>query len=299
MMDPTQQQQRQRREVSNINDTNDGELSDIDIAENNTDASLQQQQQLQLHAARRFSVWIALLAANIVSTLALAFGRRKHTSSEAWATWILSLSFVFSAIGVLCYLFFRAVFLSGPYESFVGGTLFVLWCIGLPIIMNPSNSIAVGYTQIVNANLYLGSWACFASIFWIVGDLLEGMYGFNVVTGFVKPHWQTRQGKWYAMVASSVVVLAASIRVFKSFECDLQVMKSAPSCIDSKYAISAAVVGTIVALISTVSGFMVSYAARIFEYLMAGIMVIIWCMGLGFVTFGEGPVSRIETQERT
>jgi hypothetical protein len=156
--------------------------------------------------------------------------------------------------------------------------------------MNPANSIAVGFTQIVNGNLYLGSWVCFASIFWVVGDLIGELYGLNIV-GAVKPHVQTRQGKWYALVATSVIVMGASVRVFKAFECTLDVMKTSPACMNSKYAISASVIGTVVAIFPLLSFLFLHGTALIMEFILSAIMVVIWSVGLGLITFGQGPVS--------
>ena len=171
----------------------------------------------------------------------------------------------------------------------------ILWCLGLPIIMNPANSIAVGFTQIVNGNLYLGSWVCFASIFWIVGDLIGERYGLNIV-GVVRPHVQTRQGKWYALVATSVIVMGASVRIFKAFECTLDVMKSSPACVSCKFAISAAVIGTVVAIFPLLSFIFLHGTAVFWEFILSALMVVIWSVGLGLITFGQGPVSFTCTQ---
>jgi len=269
-----------------VND--DGELQDVNIettSANENDVAVAVQQQ---HISRRWTGWIVLFVASLVSIIALTLGRPKDTSAQKWAKWIVSLSIVFSFGAIICYHFARAVFLSGPPELALSGIALILWCIGLPIIMNPSNSIAVGYTQIVNGNMYIASWVCFFSIFFVVGDLLSEVYGFNIVAT-VRPRLQDRNGKWYTLVATSVIVMGASIRVFESFECNLDVMKSAPTCRDCKFAISAAVIGTVIALFPPLSFLFLHVTLTTVELILSVVMVIIWSFGLGFITFGQGP----------
>lgn len=71
-----------------------------------------------LSSNQRFSAWILLTAANVVSILALGLGRHKGTSAEKWSIAIVSLSLVFSFSSCLGYLIpvFRTVFVSGPVE---------------------------------------------------------------------------------------------------------------------------------------------------------------------------------------
>ena len=165
--------------------------------------------------------------------------------------------------------------------------ILILWCTGLPVIMNPANSIAVGYTQVVNANLYFGSWATFGCILWICGSLARIVYGLDIAAR-ATPMVKSRQGKWYALVAASVVVMGASIRVFKAFDCSLDVMKKAPTCKQTKFAISAGVIGTLFSIMFSL--FQAQFnIPRQTEWAAAFGNLIIWVLGLIFITFGEGP----------
>ena len=186
----------------------------------------------------------------------------------------------------------------------------MLWCAGLAIVMNPSNSIAVGYTQIVNGNLYVSSWVAFASIFWLVCDMVGAMYGHGNITSTItttigsasttqQSSSQKRQGKWYALVGASVVVMASCIRVYQSFKCQQKVMLKAPVCQDSKVGISVAVVATVVALMIALMSCYVakdSSVVRIGENIGAFLMIGLWSVGLGFITFGEGPGHSVGNQ---
>jgi hypothetical protein len=70
----------------------------------------------QEKVARRFLVWIILMITNIICIIAICLGRRHDSAEEKWAISIVTLSFVVSFASVLCYLFARAVFASGPLE---------------------------------------------------------------------------------------------------------------------------------------------------------------------------------------
>jgi len=197
-----------------------------------------------------------------------------------------------------CYLLLRKAYqgilcLSQKYSiltrTFARQAVFLLlvWAAGLPVIMNPSNSIAVSLTQVDNANLYFSAWGAFVGIFIICGSLAKEMFGYNMfqMAGSVA---NSQRGHWYALLGASVIVLGSSIRVLKSFKCNLEVMQSAPTCRETKFAISASVFATLVALGATygsVRGLIVAFQ----ECMLAGIMMILWCFGLIFVTFGEGP----------
>lgn len=165
--------------------------------------------------------------------------------------------------------------------------LIAIWCAGLPVIMNPANSIAVGYTTVTNANLYFASWGAFACVLWICGSLAKLLYGVDLVAQ-ATPIVKSRKGKWFALVASSIIVMGASIRVFKAFDCTLEVMKKAPTCKQTKFSISAGVIGTCASVLNTL--FQANFGVvREHEWAGSIVMLIIWSFGLGFVTFGEGP----------
>lgn len=149
----------------------------------------------------------------------------------------------------------------------------------------------VGYTQIVNGNLYVSSWSSFLSAFWIVGDLMGEVYDIYLGS-IIKANGHTRQGQWYGLVAASAVVMATSIRVYQSFECDLEVMKLVPTCSESKYAIAASVIGTVSATVFSITKLCLpgtTTTARVMDGLGAILMVVIWSIGFGFITFGQGP----------
>jgi hypothetical protein len=157
--------------------------------------------------------------------------------------------------------------------------------------MNPANSIAVGYTDYLNANLYFGSWLTFFVSIWIAGDLAKEMYGMDIV-GMVSPHVKARRGKWYALIATSLIVMSSSVRVFRAFPCSADIMTKSPTCRQTKFAISAGVIGTLFSMGATLYTARGKFSHRS-DWISSAVMVIIWSFGLGYITFGSGPGQNI------
>jgi hypothetical protein len=163
-----------------------------------------------------------------------------------------------------------------------GGIVILLWGFGLPTIMNPKNSLAVSYTEVDNANLYFSSWAAFCCCLWIVGSQAQETCGLDIT--YVAP----RKAKWYGLVASSLVVMGSSIRIFKSFKCNRDEMSGVEVCWQTKYAISAGVIGFLTAVIWTfVSHMGLTQVSN--ELYASGFLLVLWVFGLAFITFGRGP----------
>ncbi|KAG7368851.1 hypothetical protein IV203_031594 [Nitzschia inconspicua] len=267
------------------NDTTDGTTTANGLSQQQPSSSERTPDQ------QRFSAWIFLATANIVSIIAVLLRRHRGTAAEKWSIAIVSISLVFSLLSCLAHQIpvARGMFVSEPVELCVSTFLFLLWCAGLAIIMNPSNSIAVGFTQIVNANLYVGAWVSFLCLFWMQTNLWGERYNYRFA-GVWYSHVQTRQGKWQALLASSLVVLSASVRVFRSFECTLPVMTSSPTCHDSRVAIAVSVVASLISILVSLLGCVIPASIlQIGEYVGSFLMLGFWCVGLGFITFGEGP----------
>ena len=165
----------------------------------------------------------------------------------------------------------------------------LLWATGLPVIMNPSHAIAVSYTQVENANLYFASWLSFFCVLWICFNLGKEVYGMDIILDYARPIAKSKQGHWYALVAASLVVTSASVRVFKADDCSIAAMKNAPICKQTKFAISAGVIATLVSTAVTILMARGRALPMQYEFLSSIVMFVIWCFGMGFITFGEGP----------
>lgn len=77
-----------------------------------------QEQPSRQYAAGRFPKWIALAVLSLLAWLATIGGVHRHQMdrSEKWALTATTLSVVFAALGVLCYVFARGMFMGQPTE---------------------------------------------------------------------------------------------------------------------------------------------------------------------------------------
>lgn len=263
---------------------------------------------LDKSALRRYSVWITLMVASSIAYASLAVEKRsnKALGQRTWSFAVLGTTMIISLGVTGCFVApdcnpCTKAFVSSSsstarfFELFLSLLMFILWCIGLPIIMNPSNGIAVGYTQIVNANLYLASWVSFGCVVFIVGDLMgdlfTGQEGSAVGLSRLdyQRFWKTRRGKWFALTAITGIALSASVRTFQAFDCKQAAMNSNNTCIDTKLAISMTVLAGIISLVMVGIGRVGGIMAVHFEKVLAVSATIVWTIGLVVITFGEGP----------
>lgn len=178
---------------------------------------------------------------------------------------------------------------SDSFASIQSTILLVLWCIGLPVLMNPAYGFAVGSTDgfavIYNANLYLAAWVSFGCVLYIVGDLVGELYprrGIDPSTGEYlnalewvdyKGLWETRRGKWIALTALSAIALTGSIRNRSGLQDTASITLTALACVTAP-------------ILAVLSGMDVHPSV---ERVGALWTTVVWALGLGFITFGDGP----------
>jgi hypothetical protein len=112
-------------------------------------------------------------------------------------------------------------------EPAVATVLFVFWAIAIGI-MESINTVNVGGDAqlyvVQNGNVYYFTWASFFLVLAILGNSLQG---FKVQDGSMHA---ARTSKWAVLLASSLVVMASSVQVFRNSSCKgehSQVCKSA------------------------------------------------------------------------
>ncbi|GKY97816.1 hypothetical protein MPSEU_000739700 [Mayamaea pseudoterrestris] len=240
--------------------------------------------------AERFPAWVALSVFSAVCLAAVNSGS-SGTARDAADKWVLSvvcLSMILSVVSVGMYLMMRSVFVGEMFEMGLTILLLAFWGAGLPVIMNPNNIIAVDKLGFVeNANLYFSSWMSLAAIVYIFGSLAQEYTGMSVRD--VAPN--RKNGLWYGLCASSIVVMATSVRLFTSRQCGDDLQGSTRYCKRTKFAIS---VGAISFVASAVIAYLLSMGlSGIMEFIACCFLLFLWCFGVGFITFGSAPGSVI------
>ena len=267
--------------------------------------------------AHRFPAWMTL---GIFSAICLAAVNSKveadeRDGNEKWVLACTILSMLVGLAGFAGYLVARSLFVGqAPEMGLVRTNMMMdrtlwrtsnthihtsavhtqtvaaiaLWAAGLPVIMDPDNGIAVRNITVLNANLYFFSWLALGSVVFISGSLAQEQLGVNVME--IPPH----AVRWYGLSASSLVVLGAAVRVFLAVPCNdtIDAIESGAFCKRTRLAISLGV-------LSTVAGFGMTYATTTkrlsiaAETAVTAVLLVMWCFGVGYTTFGESPGSQI------
>lgn len=263
---------------------------------------------LSMGCAKRFSIWVVFFVAIAVCYASLVTqgdyynnpdsntrgGKRKLCFSIMGTSLMVAIgvvgSFSFPNCNACTRVFVSPSSSTGRYvELVLSAILLILWCIGLPVLMNPAYGFAVGSTDdfavIYNANLYLAAWVSFGCVLYIVGDLMGELYprrGINPSTGEYlnalewvdyKGLWETRCGKWIALTALSAIALTGSIRNRSGLQDTAAITLTTLACITAP-------------ILAVLSGMGVHPSA---ERVGALWTTVVWALGLGFITFGDGP----------
>jgi hypothetical protein len=164
--------------------------------------------------------------------------------------------------------------------------LIAFWGAGLPVIMNPTNAIAVAGETVIDANLYFFSWLSFASTLYLSGSLAQEAAGVDITKT------PPKSARWYGLCASSLVVMGASVRLFKAAGCGSNnTQSSGELCKRTKFAISAGTIGFVFALVMT---YLTQQGlAIVMETVATMILLALWCFGVGYITFGSAPGAQI------
>lgn len=238
----------------------------------------------------RFQAWAASL---VFSCVCLASHASTTGSSrdgaENWVLAMLCIVFIFSFLACAAYIAAKDKFIGQKPEGAVSFMLVIFWCAGLPTIMNPSREIAVsGFIQasfVSNANLYFFSWVSFICMLFVFGNFTQEYTGRDVVSEITP-----KQSKWMGLLASSLVMLAASADIHRVSNCAANLDRA--FCSRNAYAISLGVLG---ALFSMGMLYMANSGKLtiMIEFGVASITFILMTFGVAYITFGSGPGTTI------
>jgi hypothetical protein len=276
-------------------------------------------------SAQRFPAWMALAVFSCICLVALQSRRgifNVDNAGEVWVLIVTILSLILGLVAVLSYLVARTYVVGQTPELVLAGIALALWAAGLPVIMNPSNDIAVSRPTttavapvVTNANLYLFAWLSFAVTIYLAANIGHEWYNkylnhSNIQSGngnYVIPVVAdpTKVGRWCGITAALLVVLGAAIRTFQSASCrtgtdedqDGNVDTRTEFCRRTTFAIALGLISMLMSAAMTYlllkqqpSGRALSLRA---EMSIATLQLLLWCFGVSFVTFGKGPGSTI------
>jgi hypothetical protein len=239
----------------------------------------------------RLQAWAACFVFSCVSLAAFASNLAgKKTKSEKWVLSVLSISLILTFLAVVAHSVAKDKFVGQKPEGAVSTLLLIFWCAGLPAIMDPNKGFAVtgtfGAPLVINSNLYFFSWVSFICVLYIQGHWSQEITGRDVASQ-VTPKY----AKWGGIMATSVVVLAASAKIHKDTKCT-GFNKGSEFCKRTSYAISLGVLGMVIAMGAIFLMQRAKLAQKV-EAALAFVMFVLYTFGVGFITFGEGPAISI------
>uniref|UniRef100_A0A7S2U9F3 Uncharacterized protein n=1 Tax=Attheya septentrionalis TaxID=420275 RepID=A0A7S2U9F3_9STRA len=238
----------------------------------------------------RYTAWISLLAFSCISMGSFVSLKDKtyDSSTDKWVLSMTALSLCISAIAVIASVAASAAFVGKMGEMALSTMCTIFWCVVLGPIMNPDNLYATGgyfgLSTVLNANLYFSSWAAFIAAFWISGSLARDAKVLDVSDTTPKT------AQWYLLLAASIVVLASSVKIYNASICDDFPDNS--FCRRTKFAISIGVIGMVMALVGSIMSAL-GVMSPLIEVITSVTLFGLYCFGVGYITFGDGPGTAI------
>lgn len=238
----------------------------------------------------RFTAWISLLAFSCISmgSFVSLMDKEYDSSTDKWVLSMTALSLCISAIAVIAHVAASAAFVGKMGETVLSTLCTIFWCVVLGPIMNADNgyaTIQIGRISFVNnANLYFSSWAAFIAAFWISGSLARDAKVLDVSDTTPKT------AQWYLLLAASIVVLASSVKIYNASICDD--FPDSSFCRRTKFAISIGVIGMVMALVGSIMSAL-GVMSPLIEVITSVTLFGLYCFGVGYITFGDGPGTAI------
>ena len=245
-----------------------------------------------MHQARRFPVWIALFVFSAVCLAAITSTTEEgRNSKENWVTGASCMSMLVALLASGAYLFIRPHFVGKALEIFAALFLLVIWCVSWPIIMNMDHAIAVIAAQgggifILNANLYFFTWLSLGAILYIVTSTFQEFAGLSLIPS-------RTNARWWALAAASIIVMASAARVLRDTStCQLAAFDDSEYCRRTRWAVGLGCISTIIALFFLVASRCFTLFLSV-EFAISTLLLVLWCFGVGFITFGNTPGATI------
>lgn len=245
-----------------------------------------------IHQAYRFPAWVALFVFSAICLAAVTSTTEDgRNGKENWVVASSCISMIVAFSASLSYLFVRPKFVGKAIEVGLALLLIVLWSAAWPVIMNIKNGIAVAATLggglfIVNANLYFFTWLALGAALYIIGSLAQEVGGLSLVPS--RTH-----ARWLALGAASIIVMASAARVLKDTDtCKLAAFSDSEYCRRTRWAIAMGCISTFISIFVLLVSICFTLLLKI-ELAITSLLLVLWCFGVGYITFGNTPGATI------
>ena len=247
------------------------------------------------HIDNRFHGWILflVLSATCLGSLSETVPKENHESDENYIIICCAITLILSFLMIVVHFFEHAKnkIIGNKTECAVALILLILWIGGIAVVQSPDNNLAVASAPvykseiIINANLYIFSWASFFCTIYLFGSIAQQMNIADVEAsiGSAPP----KLLKWYILLAASVIVLGSSVSL-KGLACssscatadDESWCSNPVLCQRTKFAISVGAIDMVIC------GFIILFThvqkiTLLAEALSSGLALIFYCFGVG------------------
>ncbi|GAX27137.1 hypothetical protein FisN_13Lh313 [Fistulifera solaris] len=245
-----------------------------------------------IHQARRFPAWIALFVFSAVCLAAMTSTTEEgRNTKENWVVAASCMSMLVAFLASAAYLFARPHFVGRSIEVLAGLFLLVVWCVAWPVIMNIDHGIAVVAAQggglfIINANLYFFTWLALAAVLFIVASAAQEFAKLSLIPS-------RTNARWLALAAASIIVMSSAARVLRDTStCQLAAFDDSEYCRRTRWAVGLGCISTIIALFFLVASRCFTLFLTV-EFAISTLLLVLWCFGVGYITFGNTPGATI------
>jgi hypothetical protein len=239
----------------------------------------------------RFPAWAALTMFSLISLLSILDERRSVNGKKTWEfheKWCLSLASISFAIGAIvsflhCISTMRQKLIASSAEGALILIVVIIWVMAIPVIMGPNHDLAVSEDKIVDANLYFSGWMSFGLALYIFASFGREVGKLSYL----------HNGKWWLCLAiSSLIAMTAAVRIFNNTHCD---GREKVKCRDLRLGISLSIVSAFISVFLVAAPYILKDRAlpSVAVLIAAIIVLVLWSILVAYLTFKNGPGSRV------
>jgi hypothetical protein len=244
-----------------------------------------------LHS-QRLQVWLVLTLTSCVALIAHVTSIEKHTPAKDWVLAASAISLIISICNVIAHFIAFKSYVDQTAEGIVGSIVFLTWIASLAVMMRPDRAMAVGeFGMIINSNLYFFSWGSLMSIVYLQFHFLYNRGKADTLRDTLNnfPDIPTRTLQWWVILVTSIILMASAGDIHSAVGCTSSSFSGTEFCRRTSFAVALGALGMLFAVIAMFVTQRELCQVSNVEAVMSVILSGLFLVGVGFITFGEGP----------
>mmetsp|Transcript_14767 Transcript_14767/g.19314 ORF Transcript_14767/g.19314 Transcript_14767/m.19314 type:complete len:326 (+) Transcript_14767:142-1119(+) len=242
----------------------------------------------------RFTFWVFFLMCSVITLKASVEVKNDMEETNGASKWAITCSAVtFTVTALVTMLHLAPVYSSLIVGTKVEGLIIIIlagfWAATVSIVTNTSNELGVvksDTNQVSNGNLYYFSWAGFVNSILLLVSYMKSSFGIDLVDEI---HGRgARLMYWAGMLASTLVVVGSSARVFIE-DCGETSDFPESYCTRTKLAIAVGTIGAVLSIVVVGLKLCLSSAPFTVEFVSATLLTVLNAFGVAYITSNSGP----------